>query len=100
MMIICSTSLNGYRNNNYTDQLPSESWLRLSMPGKLSADDKYFSFFILFSGFDIITKTRLFKYIDSFTTKKKTESFQIKILIFFHISAQYIDCGYSLEPPR
>ena len=30
----------------------------------------------------------------------KTESFQIKILIFFHISAQNIDCGYSLEPPR
>ena len=30
----------------------------------------------------------------------KTESFQIKILIFFQISAQNIDCGYSLEPPR
>ena len=30
----------------------------------------------------------------------KTESFQIKILIFFHISAQNIDCEYSLEPPR
>ena len=30
----------------------------------------------------------------------QTESFQIKILIFFHISAQNIDCGYSLEPPR
>ena len=30
----------------------------------------------------------------------KTKSFQIKILIFFHISAQNIDCGYSLEPPR
>ena len=30
----------------------------------------------------------------------KTESFQIKILFFFHISAQNIDCGYSLEPPR
>ena len=29
----------------------------------------------------------------------KTENFQIK-LIFFHISAQNIDCGYSLEPPR
>ena len=28
----------------------------------------------------------------------KTESFQIKILILFHISAQNIDCGYSLEP--
>ena len=23
-----------------------------------------------------------------------------KILIIFHISAQNIDCGYSLEPPR
>ena len=30
----------------------------------------------------------------------KTESFQIKDLIFFHISAQNIDCWYSLEPPR
>ena len=30
----------------------------------------------------------------------KNENFQIKILIFFHISAQNIDCGYSLEPPR
>ena len=25
----------------------------------------------------------------------KNENFQIKILIFFHISAQNIDCGYS-----
>ena len=24
----------------------------------------------------------------------KTESFQIKILVFFHISAQNIDCGF------
>ena len=30
----------------------------------------------------------------------KNENFQIKILIFFLISAQNIDCGYSLEPPR
>ena len=29
----------------------------------------------------------------------KTENFQIKTLIFF-ISAQNIDCGYSLEQPR
>ena len=29
---------------------------------------------------------------------KKTEIFQEKKLIFFHISAQNIDCGYSLEP--
>ena len=30
----------------------------------------------------------------------KTETLQINFLIFFHISAQNIDCGYSLEPPR
>ena len=30
----------------------------------------------------------------------KPEIFQINILMFFHISAQNIDCGYSLEPPR
>ena len=30
----------------------------------------------------------------------KTENFQIKILVFFHISDQNIDCGYSLKPPR
>ena len=31
---------------------------------------------------------------------QKNENFQIKNLIFFHISALNIDCGYSLEPPR
>ena len=30
----------------------------------------------------------------------KNENFQIKISYIFHISAQNIDCGYSLEPPR
>ena len=30
----------------------------------------------------------------------KTESFQVKNSNIFHISAQNIDCGYSLEPPR
>ena len=43
-------------------------------------------------------KTRLLKNIEDFTSK--TENFQIKKSDFFHISAQYIDCGYSLEPPR
>ena len=46
-----------------------------------------------------ITKTRLFKYIENFTTKKN-EIFQIKNSNIFHISAPNIDCGYSLEPPR
>ena len=49
--------------------------------------------------FIVITKTRLFKYIENFTTIK-IENFQIKNLDIFHISAQNIDCGYSLEPPR
>ena len=31
---------------------------------------------------------------------QKNKNFQIKILIFFFISAQNIDCGYSLELPR
>ena len=33
-------------------------------------------------------------------TIKKTWKFSDNILIFFHISAQNIDCGYSLEQPR
>ena len=43
-------------------------------------------------------KTRLFKYTENFITKR------MKILSensdIFHISAQNIDCGYALEPPR
>ena len=30
----------------------------------------------------------------------KNENFQIKNSDIFQILAQYIDCGYSLEPPR
>ena len=50
----------------------------------------------------IITKTRLFKYTENFTTKnkKENENFMIKNSDVFHISAQNIDCGYWLEPPR
>ena len=44
-------------------------------------------------------KTRLFKYIENFTSKNW--HFQRKKnSTIFHISAQDIDCGYSLEPPR
>ena len=46
----------------------------------------------------LITKTRLFKYIQNFS-----HPFQIKKnknIDIFQISAQNIDCGYSLEPPR
>ena len=45
-----------------------------------------------------ITKTCLFKLTENYTTKKKI--FLIKISDIFHISAQNMDCGYLLEPPR
>ena len=47
---------------------------------------------------DIITKTCLFNYTENLPSKN--ENFQIKNSDIFHISAQNIDCGYSLEPPR
>ena len=46
-----------------------------------------------------ITKTSLFKSIENFTTKK-TRNFSNKNSDILYISAQNIDCGYSLEPPR
>ena len=46
----------------------------------------------------LITKTRLLKYTENFTTK--TENFQKKNSGSFQISALNIDCGYLLEPPR
>ena len=59
-----------------------------------------------------ITKTRLFKCTENFTTRKrnfsekKTDSFSYfrskhRLWVFVRTaSAQNIDCGYSLEPPR
>ena len=44
-----------------------------------------------------LRKTRLFKYIENFTTKKG--QFSNKSYDIFHILAQNIDCGYSLELP-
>ena len=43
-----------------------------------------------------ITKTRLFKYIENFTSK--TEKFQIKKSDIFHNITRNIESGYSLEP--
>ena len=45
-----------------------------------------------------ITKTHLSKYIENLTTKKW--KFSDKKFWFFHICAQIIDCGYSLELPQ
>ena len=46
-----------------------------------------------------LTKTSPFKYTEHFTTNKM-KIFGSKFRFFFHISAQNIDCGYSLEPPQ
>ena len=58
--------------------------------------DIYLSLLYFFSAFQKQAYSNIFK-----ISPPKTESFQIKILIFFfHISAQNIDCEYSLEPPH
>ena len=46
-----------------------------------------------------ITKTTPIQIYGKFHLQK-TENFQIKNSDIFHISAQNIDSGYSLEPPR
>ena len=43
-------------------------------------------------------ESSLFKYTENFTTEKW--KFSDKNSDIFHKSAQSIDCGYSLEPPR
>ena len=57
-----------------------------------------FQFVVKSSSVFYITKTRLFKYIENFTTKNW--KFSDKNSDIFYISAQNIDCGYSLELPR
>ena len=51
----------------------------------------------IFIRYKNITKTRLFKYIENFTSKNG--KFSDKSSEIFHISVQNINCGYSLEPP-
>ena len=46
-----------------------------------------------------ITKIRLFKYIENFTSQNWKFSDK-KNSDISHFSAQKIDCGYSLESPR
>ena len=58
------------------------------------------SLIVVLSGYLVhITKTSRLKYIENFISKNWTFSDK-KNSDIFHISAQNIDCGYSLEPPR
>ena len=49
-------------------------------------------------GLHCITKIRLYKYIE--ISPPKIVSFSDEHSDIFHISAQNINCVYSLEPPR
>ena len=49
---------------------------------------------------DIITKTRLFKYIENFTSQNWKISDKILWYFFIIFLPKNIDCEYSLEPPR
>ena len=48
----------------------------------------------------LITKTHLFKYIENTTSQKLKIFRKKKNSDTFYISAQNIDCGYSLELPQ
>ena len=55
--------------------------------------DAYASIYFVYSiCFYLITKTRLFKYIENYTTEKR-KIFRKKKSDIFHISAQNIDLG-------
>ena len=70
----------------------------------------FLSLFYCSTVFFFITKTLLFKYFENFNKKKKKKKKKKKTEKFwkisdknsdvFFISAQNIDCGYSLEAPR
>ena len=62
--------------------------LKWNYPGKMQTRS---------TAFPNIKKTRVFKYIENFTSKKW--KFSAKNSDILHISAQNIDCRYSLEPP-
>ena len=57
-------------------------------------------YFDTFFFFYIITKTRLFKYIEKFITQNWKFSDKTSDIFYIYISAQNIDCEYSLELPR
>ena len=57
-----------------------------------------YEFYAHFSQTILITKTRLFKYIENLTTKNW--KFLDKKFWYFSYFCSKNDCGYSLEPPR
>ena len=65
----------------------------LTDPRRLFSVGSYVAFVSSLFFSHLITKTCLFKYMESYTVfKQKTD--------MFHISAQKINFGHSLEPPQ
>ena len=60
----------------------------------------YASFCLSVLSIEFSYSLRKHAYSNILTISPKTENFPIKTSDIFHISAQNIDCGYSLEPPR
>ena len=68
---------------------------------KLTSNKKNHDFNSISSYFagDYPLRKHAYSYIEKISLPQ-TEKFQTKNSDIFHISAQNIDCGYSLEPPR
>ena len=92
-------------SDEFTDRVVKVNYIRISIDLSFFNVELYYSNYPKYPNAQskqwksfYITKTRLFKYIENCTTKKGKISDKIKSDIF-HIHAQNIDYGYSLEPP-
>ena len=108
-MLSCGTV---YRINGYCripinlNKWPTEShdslYTYLLRESQLLFRHTYYKFKYYQTGFSLCLRS-LRKYAYSNILKilpPKNENFQIKNSDIFHVSAQNIDCGYSLEPPH
>ena len=78
---------------------PNQMLLSVASDLDPSCSARFILYIARISGGGSITKIRLFKYTENFTSKNWKYSDK-KNSDSFHISAQNINCGYSLEPPR
>ena len=89
MLLLIFFPIQFHRSNIELSWRKTHVWLLIRM---ISSRKKN-----IMSSLVVITKTRLFKYIENFTTRNW--KFSGKNLIFF-IFMLKTDCGYTLEPPR
>ena len=89
-VLVLTLFVNDSKTSNLFDQHVNKCFDSLQQKG-VPLREAIFSFFLPLRK-HAYSNTRKFYY-------QKNENFQIKIFEFFHISAQNIDCEYSLEPP-